>query len=678
MAKSFSQIAEKKDKIPSVKLLHRSQKEKILLRWAVDEPLAWKKTNTSGYILEKYLIFKDGVRLTSPQKLWTKTFKAEPIEQWQQIVESNDYAAIIAQALYGQSFQVDGTQGELATIVNLSKEIEQRFSFALFAADMNFEAACKAGWGYTDIEVKPNEKYAYKIKSAYPKEKLDIKGTTVLASTKDAEPLPSPMDLHGIYGDKRVVITWEYQLFKKIYTSYNLERSEDGVTFKRLNSEPMVNLNDKPDAPAKRMIYVDSLATNNKNFYYRVQGISPFGELGQYSDTISGQGKPILPFTPRIHDFKFTENDNEASIFWEFPKKGEKLIEKFQLLIADKDAGPYEIAIDDIAPSRRELKFSDLYPSSYLKIKAIGTTEGQEKTSFSTLIQPKDHTPPAIPTELIGEIDSLGIVKINWKLNTEKDFLGYRIFRGFTEKEEPSQLTETPFPENQFIDTVKVKNLNAKVYYQVVAVDKRYNHSKKSEVLVIEKPDVIPPTSPVFSDYRILNSSIVLYWKNSTENEAKHVLYRKNKSNDGDWEEIFITMDGTNKFVDKSVAHNNSYQYKINAIDNNGLISEDSSPLTIKATSLQPQKEIKSVNYEINRQENYIALSWKTDERNIIEYTIYKQVNEETPSTWRIVPSKVKQLKDEAIHPNQTYIYHFRGTLNNGKFTQVKKVEVKY
>jgi hypothetical protein len=364
---SFSKVVAQiqKDSLPSVKLLSRVQESQILLRWAVNEPLAWKKTNTSGFILEKYLFFKDGKRLPEPQKLWSKSIKAAPLETWQEIVEKNNFAAIIAQAIYGESFQVDGgSQGELADIVNQSQEIEQRFSFALLAADMNFEAASKAGWGYTDTQVKKNEKYAYKIKSAIPQEQLAIKSAAVLAGLSDYEVLPAPIDLQGIFGDKNAIITWEYQLFKSIYTSYNLERSEDGKTFTPLSNEPLVNLNDKPNAPAKRMYYIDSLAQNDKTYYYRVNGISPFGEYGKYSDTIAGQGKPVLPFTPRISDFKFTKKPNEAVIIWEFPKEGEAITAKFQLNQADKDAGPYKVVVDNIPASQRELIYSALEPSN--------------------------------------------------------------------------------------------------------------------------------------------------------------------------------------------------------------------------------------------------------------------------------------------------------------------------
>jgi len=666
------------DSLPTVRILSRVQKNQILVRWAVDQPIAWKKTNSSGFILEKYLFSKDGQRLVTPEKLWQKNIKADPLETWQDIVAENDYAAIIAQAIYGENFQVDGSQGELADIVNLSQEVEQRFSFALLAADMNFEAATKAGWGFVDTDVKQNERYVYKVKSAVSITELTIKSTAVLAGLSDYEPLPAPIDLQGIFGDENVILTWEYALFKSIYTSYNLERSEDGQTFTPISKEPLVNLNDKPNAPAKRMYYIDSLAQNNKPYYYRVNGISPFGEKGTYSDTISGVGQPILPFTPRISDFKFTEKPNEAIIIWEFPEEGEEITAKFQLNQAEKDSGPYKVVVDDIPVTQRELTYSELEPSNYFTITAVGKRPKQQKTSFSTLIQAIDSIPPAIPVELVGKIDSLGIARFHWKQNEEKDFLGYRIFRGFTEKEEPSQLTVSPIGLNKFVDTVEVKNLNSKVYYQVVAVDRRFNHSQMSEVLVLEKPDVIPPTAPVFSNYKVEKGKVKLTWINSSEENATHILSRKNRTDNSHWKEIFTVTDTIQQFTDKDVEVDKTYIYAIKAIDKSGLESLPSSPLTINVIDLRPKNLIKEINFNVYREDNYIELFWRADDSKIAEYTIYKQENDKDPTTWRIVPVTIKRLTDKAVNPNGVYTYHIRATLTNGKYTQVKKVEIKF
>ncbi len=667
-----------KDSLPSVRIVSRVQEHQILLRWATDQAIAWEKTNKEGYILEKYLLSKNGTRLSTPKKIWSKTIKPDPLEEWQEIVENNDYAAIIAQAIYGERFSVNGSKGQLADIVNLAQEIEQRFSFALLAADMNFEAAKKAGWAYVDTDVKPNERYVYQIKTAVPKEKLEIKSSAIISGLEDYEVLPAPIDFQALFGDKNVILMWEYELFKSIYTSYSIERSEDGITFSPLNNEPLVNLNDKPNAPAKRMYYIDSLAQNDKTFYYRVNGISPFAEHGMYSDTISGQGKPVLPFTPRISDFRFTNKQNEAVIMWEFPKEGEAVTQKFQLNQAEDDSGPYSVVVDNIPVEQRELTYSNLSPSNYFTITAIGKTPKQKKTSFSTLIQPLDTIPPAIPKGLEGEIDSLGIVKFNWLANAEKDFLGYRVFRAFTASEEPAQLTVSPIALNNFIDSVAIKSLNSKVYYQIVAVDKRYNNSEMSTVLILEKPDVIPPTAPVFSNYKVENGEVNLHWINSSEIGATHILSRENITDATNVEVVYTVTDTIQYFIDKTVESDKTYRYYIKAIDKAGLVSLPSTALTVKVIDLRPQALIKEVNSTIDRENNYIELFWRAKDDAIAEYTIYKQLKGKQPNTWRIVPVNIKRVIDQNVSPNEVYIYHIRATLTNGKYSKVKTVEIKF
>ncbi|TCI84696.1 fibronectin type III domain-containing protein [Tenacibaculum sp. M341] len=662
-----------------VKIASRVQKDRVLLRWGATTASAWKATNSSGFILEKYVLSRNGKRLADLEKVWQKKLKAAPLEDWQEIVENNDNAAVIAQALFGEGFFVSGgNDTQLADIYNLANETEQRFSFSLLAAESNFEAAQKAGWGYVDKEVQKNETYVYRILANISAEKNNIKGNSVIAAIQKYEPLPSPIDFRGIFGDKSVTLTWEYQLLKSIYTSYHIERSEDGINFKSLSKEPLVNLNDKPNAPAKRMFFIDTLAQNDKTYYYRLQGISSFGEKSTYSKTIFGKGRPVLPYTPRITDTRLTEKADEAIVFWDFPKKGEALLQKFQIVNATKDDGTYVVVADNIAPSQRSMRLSNLHASNYIKIVAVGKDPKQEKRSFSSLIQLADNTPPEAPTGLTGKIDTLGIVKINWNPNIEKDLLGYRVFRGFTKEEEPSQVTISPISQNEFIDTVEVKNLNSKVFYQIVAVDKRHNHSDKSEVLVLEKPDLIPPISPVFTDYKAQKGKITLAWVRSPEKEITHILSRKNITQNTAWENILITQDTIQHFTDTKLMNNNVYRYKIKAVDKANLSSEPSSPLTIKALSFEVDTSIKGFNYLVDRQAHQITLFWRADEGKVAEYTIYKQLKGKPLSTWKVLPGKIKQIIDTEVSPNQTYIYHIRASLKDASYTKVKKVAVNY
>jgi fibronectin type 3 domain-containing protein len=169
-----------------------------------------------------------------------------------------------------------------------------------------------------------------------------------------------------------------------------------------------------------------------------------------------------------------------------------------------------------------------------------------------------------------------------------------------------------------------------------------------------------------------------LRWINSSEENATHILSRKNMTEDTAWKEIYQVADTIQQFTDAKVVPDTTYRYQIKAIDKSGLESLPSTPLTIKVIDLTPPELIKEINFNVYREDNYIELFWRADDSKIAEYTIYKQENDKDPTTWRIVPVTIKRLIDESVNPNTTYTYHIRATLRNGKFTKVKKVAIKF
>ena len=152
---SFAQLP---DTTPSVMLKSYVQKDKILLRWAVSTPIEWQKANQKGFVLHKILLKKDGNLLENPEKQTIATLKPNKQEDWIDFIQKDNYGAIIAQALYGESFSVEqDSKNGISKIVNMAEELNQRHTFALFAADMSFVAAQKAGWGFIDTDVQAGE-----------------------------------------------------------------------------------------------------------------------------------------------------------------------------------------------------------------------------------------------------------------------------------------------------------------------------------------------------------------------------------------------------------------------------------------------------------------------------------------------------------------------------------------
>lgn len=658
----------------SIQVIVRVQKDRILLRWASSDALAWKKLNKYGYQLERFTVTRDNKTLPNPEKvILAKELKPEPVENWEKTIDENDNAAIIAQALYGESFGVEGVN-QLQSIVNLSEESEQRFTFSLFAADKDFEMAKKAGWGFEDKTALKNEKYLYRVSSNVPKEELDIKYGGVFVGLKEYEDLPKPMDFNAHFTDRSAMLSWNFKILAHAYGSYYVERSQDKIHFERITNKPYTSMNQENENN-NRIFYVDSIA-NSKQYSYRVQGISAFGELGPYSEIISGSGKSILKFVPHltVKDFK---NDKTVTLTWEFDSEGDSEISGFELNRSDADDDKYTTVIKNIPPKSRTVTYDKLAPTNYFTITAIGKQDSK-RTSFPMLVQPVDSIPPLKPVNLKGVIDSLGVVKISWDANKEKDLMGYRIYKANNPNEEFSQLTVSPNESSKYQDNVIVKNLNSKVYYKIIAVDTHYNMSPFSEVLIIKKPDVIPPTSPIFTNYEIKNGIISLEWINSqSEDVVSHQLYRK-ENEQKDWQLILDTKEKQETYQDKNIAESVTYRYAIYAKDESNLVSNPSPEVAIFVPTSSVMPAVKGFYAQPNATSNSIDLSWDYKATGVESFEIYKATAEEPMQLMQTVTGQTKKLSDPSITINTRYKYAIRALFTDGRISKMAFFDIKF
>jgi fibronectin type 3 domain-containing protein len=705
----------------------RVQKDAVLLRWAASTPMAWKETNKYGFDIVRYTLVRDGDVLAQAEmkKLNQSPFKAPPVNEWEAIVQTNDFAAIIAQALFGENFELSGGDNQgIAKIINTAKELEQRFVVSLYAADQNFEAACMAAWGWKDTDVKPNERYLYRVIPVMSeKNPEEIQQGAVFVAMDEYEVLPKPMGLTGIFGDKNVMLVWDYISLNDIYNSYYIEKSADGRNFTRMDGVPVTNLNSKDDRPAQRMYFVDSLVNNTGKYYYRVVGVTPFGEIGPPSQIISGQGSEVLAFTPFIRYGTINEAGN-LELEWEFDKQGNSLIKGFELKRADKADGDYEIVVPDIAPVNRSLLIGKdkLNTSNYFVMTAI-PVDGLPVESFPFLVQPVDSIPPAIPTGFKGSVDTSGIVTLTWNKNTESDLLGYKVYRAQIKNEEAIALFDIAWRDTVYRDTIVVKNLNRKVYYALASLDHRYNQSDPTALLELEKPDIIPPSSPVISNYRITDAGIEISWINSTDADVvQHRVWRREKTIGYSLPTLLKTVTDTAivNYVDTTAVTNQKYVYTVTALKKNYLESRPSNGLT--AFTNKPKlrnTEIERFDAIVDKTNRMLKLTWVDKLSDVQYYEVYKgegtggttptppeegnpdpdtvkegnttpappeEGNAASPtlskegniSLWKTLPAGQYEILDEELISNTTYQYIIRAILKSGKNTKSKSLTIKY
>ncbi|MBP2617880.1 hypothetical protein [Chryseobacterium jejuense] len=672
--------------IPHIRLKTDPKKDGISLRWAVDEPLAWQRANKTGFSLKRYVLARNGKVLTKPEEKDLGIFRAASENEWKKVVEKNDNAAIVAQSLFGDSFEVEmgEKQGKLEGVVNKSAEIEQRFAYALMAADLDFEVAKLAGWGYTDTDVKPNERYLYMVSTIQDGKSINIlpvKGEA-LASIAVTNELPKPLDFIAIFKDQTVTLSWEYLQLRETYTAYYVERAQEGTAFKELGDLPVINMNDNDGRQTQGMVFVDSLKQNNAKFSYRIRGKTIFGDYGPYSDIVSGAGKKSMEATPRISELNIGEDENIA-LEWEFPKEAEKDIVSFELLHSETDAqNSYKTIKNKILVTTRNLVTKSLAPSNYYKIQAVGKG-GDKRESFSVLAQPNDTTPPETPTGFKGRIDSLGVAHLEWKANTEKDLEGYHVFRGIQKGDELVRLTPQAITKNKFEDKVVLENLNSKVYYYITATDRRKNQSKPSIILELEKPDKVRPQAPVFTEYKLEDDGkITLHWlKSHSDDVVSHQLYRQAKdSEDKSWKMIYETKEIKPDYVytDKDVEVNKQYTYYMLAIDKSLLKSDKSQEMTLRSNSFEPQSILTNLSGSASKSKAQIELNWKISGENVGEIIVYRQKGSEKPSLWGTLTGGQNFLEDKSIQVGNTYTYLLKPMMKNNQVAKTEKISIEY
>ncbi len=628
------------------------QKDKIQLRWIADNSLSWSFTNENGIQIERYTIMKDGVLLDKPIKLTLNTnpIKPPPLDEWENIAQEDGYAAIIAQALYGESFEISGGTPGIAEIIATSQEREQRYSMSGLAAEMSYKAALFAGWGYEDSDVRKGESYLYRIIPVDPSNLQVIELGSAYACIDDYQELPRPIEFNAFWGDGNVLVSWNSKLLETFYSSYRLEYSRDGVSFQSVSDRPLTNITGH-----EQMFFSDSI-DNDEIYYYRLAGITPFNEVGQYSDTIQGKGVAKLAYTPIITSVT-PESNGHILINWEFDERANKLIDSFQLRRGNSDKGPFAPVALNIPPIERSFSYENPEPTNYLIIVAISKDNTVETSSFPHMVIMEDSIPPSIPTHLEGEIDSIGRVHLSWNSNTEADLLGYRIYRSQTTGEEPIPLTDTAVEKNEYTDSININNLNSKVYYAITSLDKRYNQSNLSEILEIEKPDLIPPSPPFINKYEATTQGIHLSWVSGEEATLGGYLVFREQSGSAH-KELIATINSPDKisYIDSIVTGGISYKYEVFSISKYGLKSDPSPEVSLLAKTTDKYKG-KINRFSSTMSTEGVKLKWQIQLADIRSISIYKKEADQHFSLWKSMDLWDREIVDPDVKRNTKYTY---------------------
>jgi fibronectin type 3 domain-containing protein len=652
----------------NIKVIARPSTDSVVLRWAPIGGNEWTLANRTGYTIERFTLVRNGkvVQPVERKQLAASPVKPLPEEQWEKFI-NNKYGLVAAQALYGETFELNIEHGDVMQIVNKAKENEQRYSIALFCADMSPAVAKAMGLYWSDKPVEKNVKYLYRI-SVYTA--TDTLKGSVFVDTSEKYILPSVAGVTAESTGSVVTLRWNRADYEKAYTTYSLERSEDGKTFSQITDIPGVTLS-KSGKDDKYQYAVDTLTVIDKEYSYRIRGITPFGEYGPLSNIVKVKGNKTATSSVFITSALSTDNKS-IDMQWEFPETENDALKGFEVTRAAKSSGPYKTIHKDILPVTARI-FKDTNPqqSNYYKVKAK-TKDGKEITSMPYLALLVDSIPPVIPSGLKGKVDDFGNVSISWKPNPDADILGYRIYRAYYQSEEFALMTGEVVKDTTFADRVILQSLNEKIHYQVMAIDRNQNHSALSAILSLSLPDKVPPMPAVWLPVKSTKEGVVLTWEPSgSQDVVKYEVYRK--GDQGQWIRLATkasTNDSTYTYTDQNLSNSTVQYYTVVAVDEASLESPPTPVVT--GFKLPGLKAAVVVNPPVvDRVNKKVTLTWLYEDQNAVSYRIYKKMNDGEELLYRTV--KDKQFVDIGLTAGNKYSYSIMVVFKDGSQSKFSK-----
>jgi fibronectin type 3 domain-containing protein len=659
----------------TLQLSARAYADSVVLRWAPDAPGAWSAANQSGYAIERTEIPAGGTfdpatyrRLNaSPVKPW-------PLDQWATIADEksgNSMAAVAAQALYGKTFNGTG-----AGFVQMADEFANRWSFALLAADMNPAAATALGLRYADKSVSAGRVYVYRVTALTDTLKYVIEPAYFVVNMNDITKIPQPLINRANEMEFAIRIEWDKAYHEKAFTAYWVEKSEDGgASWKKLTDVPYLNPQNEKNKDTGLFTYTDSVTVNYRVFNYRITGITAFGELSEPSQAISAMGRDKTPPAPPEKVKAESIGGSKIRLTWE-KTTNEPDLKGYIIGRSNRSTdGFLPLFEQPLAPSVHTWTDdnADVTTTNYYIVAAIDTA-GNGNVSMISYGMIIDSMPPKPPAGIKGSIDSLGIVKISWNFGKEPDLAGYMVYFSNDSTHVFSSTTKAPLRDTVFTDTIPLRNLTKKIYYKIKSVDVNYNYSPFSTMLVLNKPDRVPPTAPVFATYKVADDGIRIEWIPSQSDDViRHILYRK--VNKGDWTEYrkFPVKPDTRTFTDKELTAGSQYSYRMVSIDDSGNSSKLSQEMSLRFAGSMMAESVNNLFAAVTQDKKGILVSWNYPVSGKYRFVVYRAVDGGDFQTVATIDQKTPAYTDKEVRKDKSYEYQVRAFFTNGKKSALGK-----
>jgi uncharacterized protein len=666
------------DTFPKSKLVATSKiynLDSVVVRWAPTDPFIWQLAIQSGYSIERVTFQED--KILDVRKLNTQVLKPLPKEVWLEKARGGDTtAAAIAELLYGAAQQdPEFKKGSLDNGISMSRQWENKHGFALFMADLDKNIAQQMGLRWVDKDLQKGRVYLYRIYLENPK--TTIKMDTAIAVTDLVFPIePMRVTKPGLeMSDHAAIFKWPFSKETRQFTALFFERSADaGRTWKQTHELPRAFIFDEKTIIGEpvKATFTDSLPENYRKYLYRIRGIDAFGDQSDWSETFEVMGVDrVAPSQPFDVAAKYL-GGTKVEITWKDSLESD--FAGYRVQYAFDSGGPFMDLNKELLPAGTTRFVHDsawLIGTNFYFVVAVDTA-GNATQSLPAYAYIKDSIPPSQPLGLRGEVDTLGQVTLHWARPIEEDVIGYMVFRANAADHEFQIVTPDYIIDTTFYDSISLHTLTRHIYYQIVAFDRGRNHSPRSEILELTRPDKIPPVPAVIGDFVVSDSTVWFEWHPSSSADLKNQILMRREGQNGAWKSIATFGEKESSYTDQAVQRNIRYFYTLQSVDETGLRSEFSHPLDVRVLDSGRREPVQNLAAKWDATLRKVVLEWEYPRTDAVFFNVYRQIDDNRLQLIKVVPDR-KLFEDSSITQNGKYQYTVKALWSDGGESPVSK-----
>ncbi len=571
----------------------------------------------------------------------------------------------------------------LDLFVHMANELPADFEYnfailnLLIKSFQSNEYAKFLGIYFKDNSVAPGKSYKYRVTHFRFGREITLAETPFITTEKSNFRPPEKFEVD--LKNNIALINW-LQDDDRFYGVNIYRRKNNDAAYVMLNTYPVMaglGLDSAGNDKNPEALYRDQQLEENSTYYYKIAGVGYFGEESILSEPaeifVKDQSPPPAPANLK-RDFK----QGVIYLTWENPAPD--TYHQINIYKSEKSDGPYEKLNNSELP-KNTTSFQDtgMEGMGYYYYVASKDTSGNENRSNRVFVDVPDLTPPKAPTGVTIAADT-GVMVLKWHPNTEKDLLGYYLYRNTAHEQEGEfmLLQATAIRDTVYMDLLP-KNAKNRFIYRLVALDTSYNHSDPSKTVSAVMPDITPPDAPFLKNITPEDLAISIEWNPSLDGDL--MGYHVYRSIGEDAAEFKILQEmlskTTGKYTDRQPVVNILNNYRIVAVDSAGNVSESSNIMSARIIGKSNGIEEDQIVVKYDQEDKKVILNWKLPEDNEVKgVVVFKKVNENDISKPISGMLTVGYLEDKALKGQAKVSYEFRTYFKNGNIVRSKTFNI--